>query len=165
MKICLKIIILILLGINLYAHELDITIKDNKDNTMTITALFNTGESAAGVLLRLEDKKTKEILYEKRLPTDNKLIVDIPKFAYLIILDEGDNDLTIKEGIPPKEGFQEQKKEKKKEKKQKSRLDTQLSTSKAITVSIFIAFLLLFATIFVSIKNTNKLIKELQNKR
>ncbi|MGB7401294.1 MAG: hypothetical protein WA916_01865 [Arcobacter sp.] len=161
MKIYLKIITLILLGLNLYAHELDITIKDNKDNTMTITALFNTGESAAGVLLRLEDKKTKEILYEKRLPTDNKLIVDIPKFAYLIILDEGDNDLTIKEGIPPKEGFQEQKKEK----KQKSRLDTQLSTSKAITVSIFIAFLLLFATIFVSIKNTNKLIKELQNKR
>ncbi|MGB5918543.1 hypothetical protein [Arcobacter sp.] len=161
MKIYLKIITLILLGLNLYAHELDITIKDNKDNTMTITALFNTGESAAGVLLRLEDKKTKEILYEKRLPTDNKLIVDIPKFAYLIILDEGDNDLTIKEGIPPKEGFQEQKKEK----KQKSRLNTQLSTSKAITISIFIAFLLLFATIFVSMKNTNKLIKELQNKR
>lgn len=161
MKIYLKIIILILLAINLYAHELDITIKDNKDNTMTIIALFNTGESAAGVLLRLEDKKTKEVLYEKRLPTDNKLTVDIPKFAYLIILDEGDNDLTIKEGIPPKEGFQEQKKVK----KQKSRLDTQLSTSKAITVSIFIAFLLLFATIFVSMKNTNKLIKELQNKR
>ncbi|WP_419768166.1 hypothetical protein [Arcobacter sp.] len=161
MKIYLKIIILILLAINLYAHELDITIKDNKDNTMTIIALFNTGESAAGVLLRLEDKKTKEVLYEKRLPPDNKLTVDIPKFAYLIILDEGDNDLTIKEGIPPKEGFQEQKKVK----KQKSRLDTQLSTSKAITVSIFIAFLLLFATIFVSMKNTNKLIKELQNKR
>jgi hypothetical protein len=158
MKIYLKIIVLILLGLNLHAHELDINIEDNKDNTITITTLFNTGESAAGVLLKLEDKKTKEILFEKRVPSNNKIVVSIPKTPYLIVLDEGDDDLTIKEGIPPKEGFQEQKKE-------KTRLDTQLSSSKAITISIAIAFLLLFATIFISIKNTNKLIKELQSKR
>ncbi|ADG92215.1 conserved hypothetical protein [Arcobacter nitrofigilis DSM 7299] len=161
MKIYLKIITLILLGLNLYAHELDIKVKDNNDNTMTITALFNTGESAAGVLLKLEDKLTKEILYEQRIPSNNKLVIDIPKIAYLIVLDEGDDDITIKEGIPPKEGFQEQNSKK----KEKKRTDAQFSTSKAITISIAIAFLLLFATIFISIRNTNKLMKMLNNKR
>lgn len=156
------LILFILLFFTTYtsAHELEVKIIDNKDNTITIFALLNTGESAAGVLIKLEDKKTKEVLFQKRLPSNNQLIVNIPKTAYTIIFDEGDDDLTIKEGIPPKEGFKKQK-----EKKGKSRINTQLSTSKAVTFSIIIAFLLLLLTIFISKKNTEKILKELQNKR
>jgi hypothetical protein len=162
MKKYLILFLLFLLNTNINAHELEVNIIDNKNNTMTIFALLNTGESSAGILVRLEDKKTKETIFEKRFPSDNKLIVDIPKFAYIIVFDEGDDDLTIKEGIPPKEGFQKQKIE---QKKTKSRTNTQISTSNAVTISIAIAFFLLLLTIFVSIRNTNKLLKELQNKR
>lgn len=162
MKKYLILFLLFLLNTNINAHELEVNIIDNKNNTITIKALVNTGESAAGILVKLEDKKTKEVIFQKRLPSNNQLTTDIPKSDYIIVFDEGDDDLTIKEGIPPKEGFQKQKIE---QKKTKSRTNTQVSASNAVTISITIAFLLLFATIFVSIRNTNKLLKELQNKR
>lgn len=154
--------LLFLLNLNIYAHELDVKIIDNKDNTITISALLNTGESAAGVLVRLENKKTKEILYEKRLPTNNQLTTNIPKVDYIIVLDEGDDDLTIEKGIPHKEGFQEKEK---KDAKKKRREDAQLSTSNAVVFSIFSALILLTLTIFIGKRNTEKLIKELQKKR
>lgn len=161
MKKYLILFLLLILYTNINAHELEVNVIDNKNNTITISALLNTGESAVGVLVRLEDKNTKEIIFQKRLPKSNQLTTNIPKVAYIIVFDEGDDDLTIEEGIPPKEGFQEQKKKEKK----KSRGDAQISTNNAVVFSIIIAFLLLLSIMFIGKRNTDKLIKELQNKR
>ncbi|AXX91399.1 hypothetical protein CPU12_03055 [Malaciobacter molluscorum LMG 25693] len=157
MKKIVKIVIILLIPYFLYAHELEMNIVNNNDNTLTISGMFNTGETAAGALLKLEAKNTKEILFQKRLPSSNSLRVTIPTIEYMIILNGGDDDIVKKEGIAPKGGFKKEHSQKK-----ASRTNANIATSKAVTISIAIAFLLLFATIFISIKNTNKLLKEIE---
>jgi hypothetical protein len=169
MKKILKIIFLILVPIYLFGHELIMNITDNKNDTVTVNGKFNTGEDITGALLQLKSTISNEVLFEKRFLSNNEITFDIPKIPYQIILiDESDGDEIVKAGIPPKEGFKDTEKIKPKENPNKeqrpSRNMMQISSSMAVTVSIILAFILLLATIIVSIKNTNKLINELQNK-
>lgn len=169
MKKSLKIIFFILVPIYLFGHELIMNITDNKNNTVTVNGKFNTGEDITGALLQLKSTISNEVLFEKRFSSNNAITFDIPKIPYQIsLIDESDGDEIVKDGIPPKEGFKDVEKIKPKEnsnKEQKpSRNMMQISSSMAVTVSIILAFILLLATIVVSIKNTNKLINELQNK-
>lgn len=158
MRIKLNIIMLMLLPLFLYSHSLLLNIMDNEDGTILISGGFNTGESAAGAMVRIKDTSSDEILYEKRLGSEGEAIIKIPKIPYEVILDGGKGHIIVKDGIPPKEGFIIKEKKKKK----KSRINAEFSTSKAVTVSITIAFILLFATIFMSARNTNRLIREIK---
>lgn len=47
MKKYLKILILMLLPLSIFAHELEVEIVDNKDGTFTILGQFNTGEKCS----------------------------------------------------------------------------------------------------------------------
>ncbi|OCM00172.1 hypothetical protein AAX29_00170 [Aliarcobacter thereius] len=164
-----KIAILLLSPLYIFAHSLVLYVDDNKDGTITIAGEFNTGESAAGALILLEALHSGEILFQKRL-TDDDLIVDIPKIPYKIVLDGGGADhQEEKIGVPPPNGFDKveekvAKQEPKKEQKP-SRSLIKLSSSTAVNVSIILAFVLLFATIFISIRNTNKILKKLENNK
>lgn len=160
MKNLLMILTFIILPINIYAHSLLLNVFDNDDGTITISGAFNTGESAQGALLKLESINTGEILFQKRLPDEGELTINIPKIAYQIVLDGGPGHKVVKQGIAPQDGFI--KEEVKKEKKKRSKTDMQISSSKAVTYSIVLAFILLFATMFVSIRNTNKILKEIR---
>ncbi|DAB33485.1 MAG TPA: hypothetical protein CFH82_10385 [Sulfurospirillum sp. UBA12182] len=154
-------IFMLLLPFYLYAHTLVLSVFDNGDDTINIKGMFNTGESAAGAMVRLEALSSHEVLFEQRLSDESELVTKIPEVPYIIILDGGPGHSTKHEGIPPKEGFkQEVKKQVKAKKPQEkpNRMSMKLSSSVAVNVSILIAFILLFATIFVSVRNTNKLL-------
>ncbi|NVJ54699.1 MAG: hypothetical protein HWD90_13525 [Campylobacteraceae bacterium] len=159
----IKLIMILLLPATLYSHSLLLNIFDNNDGTITVEGMFNTGESAAGAFVKLKATNSGEILYEKRLPDSNELTIKIPKVQYQVFLDGGPGHTVIKEGIPPQGGFIKEEKKAKKNNNSK-RMNTTISSSKAVTISIVVAFILLFATIFISIRNTNKLVKELQTK-
>ncbi len=159
MKKYLQLIILTLLPLSIFAHELEVKIVDNTDGTFTIHGQFNTGESAAGALVILEALNSNKVLKEARLDDDGKLTLKIPQEPYQIIFDDEDEEhKIIKTGVEPIGGF---KKEEIKQ-KQQSKTNMQISSSNAVTICIIIAFILLFATIFISIKNTNKLLNELK---
>jgi hypothetical protein len=161
MKIKLNIILLILLPLSLYSHSLLLNIMDNKDGTILVSGAFDTGESAAGAMVKIQAINSDEILYQKRLDNEGELNLKIPKVPYQIILDAGEGeDIIAKDGIPPKEGFIVDTK-----KKKNTKGNSDVSTSNAVIISIIIAFILLFATLFMSAKNTNALIRELQNNR
>ncbi|WP_026804076.1 hypothetical protein [Aliarcobacter lanthieri] len=164
-----KIAILLLTPLYVFAHSLVLYVDDNKDGTITIAGEFNTGESAAGALVKLEALHSGEILFQQRL-TDDEIIVDIPKIPYKIVLDGGGADhQEEKIGIPPPNGFDKVeekvvKTEAKKEQKPNRSL-LQISSSPAVTISIVLAFILLFATMLVSIRNTNKILKKLEDSK
>ena len=166
MKIIFKIVLILLTPLYIFAHDLVVNLYDNKDGTMQIEGKFNTGESAAGVLVKINTIHSNETIFQQRL-TEDKLIVNIPKIAYKVILiDEVDGDFIEKIGIEPPQGFEkvEQivKTEAKKEQKPSRNL-LQISSSPAVTISIILSFILLFATILISIRNTNKILKKLDN--
>ncbi|MBL3519723.1 hypothetical protein ACNSOP_02300 [Aliarcobacter lanthieri] len=164
-----KIAIFLLTPLYIFAHSLVLYVDDNKDGTITIAGEFNTGESAAGALVKLEALHSGEILFQQRL-TDDEIIVDIPKIPYKIVLDGGGADhQEEKIGIPPPSGFDKVeekvvKTEAKKEQKPNRSL-IQISSSPAVTISIVLAFILLFATMLVSIRNTNKILKKLEDSK
>ncbi len=164
MKKIYKLLLILVLPISLYSHSLLLNLIANEDGTMTIVGGFNTGESAAGALIKLEALSSGEILFQQRLSDSSELTVDIPNIPYQVILDGGPGHTVSKEGIEPEEGFIKPKKEQVKKKERPSRANAQISSSKAVTISILIAFILLFATIIISVINTNKLMKELQSK-
>lgn len=166
MKKLFEISLILFTPIYLFAHSLVLSLYDNNDGTISVVGEFNTGESAAGALVKLEAIHSGEILFQQRL-TDDEMVITIPKIPYKVILDGGEGHTQEKMGIAPQNGFEkvEEKKELKTETKKEekpSRNLMQISSSPAVTISIVLAFVLLFATIFISIKNTNKLLKEIQ---
>lgn len=168
MKKFINIIFLILTPIYLLGHSLVMNTIDNKNNTVTVNGKFDTGEDITGALLQLKSTISNEILFEKRFSSTNEITFDIPNIPYqIVLLDESDGDETVKEGIPPKDGFKNiqklQVKENIKKEEKPSRNLIQISSSTAVTVIIICAFILLFATIIVGIRNTNKLLNELKN--
>lgn len=164
MKKLILIVAIFIFPTFIQAHSLLLNVFDNEDNTITVEGIFNTGESGAGALIQLKSKNSNKILYEKRLPDESELTIKIPSEPYLIILDGGKGHKVKKEGIAPIDGFKKVDKDKEEKKDKTEKLNSEISTSKAITFSIIGAFLLLFATILISIKNTNKILKEIQNK-
>ena len=125
--------------------------------------IFNTGELAIGAQIKLESINTGKILYIKRFPNKGKLIINIPKEPYIIVLNGGPRYIIKKKGLAPIEGFST-----KVLKKNKTKLDSEIIKSKrtsTLPIVIFglaVAFLLLLLTIFISMRNTNKLIRELR---
>ena len=164
MKKLTTIVFLLITQMYLFGHSLVLNVFDNGDNTISIEGAFNTGESAAGALVRIELIESGEVIVKQRLSDDEEFTIEIPQFPYNIILDGGPGHTVEKVGIPPQNGFKkvETNTEKPKKEKRPSKASMEVSSSHAITISIIIAFILLFATIIISIKNTNKLINELR---
>lgn len=163
MKKLLTLILLFIACINLNAHSLLMNLMDNEDNTITVAGEFTTGELAIGALVRLESLATGEVLYKKRLPDSSELIIDIPKEPYQVVLDGGPNHQVVKDGIAPINGFS-------KESIKKASNNVNLSTTRAFsnqwsnpTIVLFIlAFILILLTMYFSMKNTNKILKQIK---
>ena len=166
MKFFLKLLLILILPISINAHSLLLNVFDNEDNTITVEGIFNTGESAAGALIQLTSISSEEIIYEKRLSEESELTIEIPKEPYLIILMGGPGHKITKNGIPPLAGFAKSTSDtkEKNKKKRSDKLNIDLSSSTAVNISITSAFILLFLTIFISIRNTNKILKEIKKK-
>ncbi|NQY20140.1 MAG: hypothetical protein HRT40_02335 [Campylobacteraceae bacterium] len=165
MKKLLKLLLILILPISINAHSLLLNVFDNEDNTITVEGIFNTGESASGALIQLRYISSEEIIYEKRLSDESELTIKIPKEPYLIILRGGPGHKIVKNGIPPLDGFiKKSSASKEKNKNKNEKLNVDLSSSNAVNISIISAFILLFLTIFISIRNTNKILKEIRKK-
>lgn len=158
-----KILLLsILLYTNIHAHTLLLNIFDNKDNTITIEAGFDTGATAEGALIRLEALSNKEVLYKKRLPQESEITVKIPKEDYQVVLDAGKGHIIIKEGIAPKNGFSKKTILKKSIIPIIKNKDKKLSLESKIQISFALAFFLIFLSLYLCTRNTKKLILELK---
>lgn len=155
-------VISLILNTNIHAHTLLLNIFDNKDNTITIEAGFDTGATAEGALIRLESLKSKEIIYKKRLPQESELRVQIPNEAYQVVLDAGSGHIITKIGIAPNNGFTKNKVFKKKIIDSPKIQEKELSLEAKTQISFALAFFLIFLSIFIGTKNTNKLIRELK---
>jgi len=164
-----KIAIFLLTPLYMLAHSLVLGIYNNNDGTLSIVGEFNTGESAAGALVKLQALHSGEILFQQRL-TDDELVVEIPKIPYKVVLDGGDGHIDEKIGVAPPSGFEKlEVKENPKPHTQKhdtpNRMSIKISSSLAVNVSIIFGFILLFATMFISMKNTNKLLEEIKKSK
>jgi len=167
MKKIITLITIFIIPVSIFAHSLLLNVFDNEDNTITVEGIFNTGESASGAYIILENTYTSEVLYKKRLPSSSELTIKIPDVKYKIILDGGPGHQVVKEGIAPINGFKkeniENKQKNTKKQEKKSRVDSQISANPIISISIALAFLTLFATILISIRNTNKILLKINN--
>lgn len=147
-----KVLIFLLVLTSLFAHKIVLNVIDNEDNTITIIGGYDTGQSAANALVRLESISSGKVLYEKRLSDESEMRVKIPNEPYKIVLDGGAGHTQIKEGIAPKGGFKTKKAKNTKHKTQ----NQQLNIAYIITLLVAIVFMIL--TMFFSYKNTQKLI-------
>ncbi len=155
------LVLMVLIPSFIYAHSLLLNVFDNQDNTITVEGVFNTGELASGAQIRLESLISDKILYKKRLPDEGELIIQIPKEPYNIVMNGGAGHQIVKKGIAPIEGFKKELNNKIKTQVSKPNKQKD-SSSKIILIAVVTAILLLFITIFISIRNTNKLMRELK---
>lgn len=163
-----KILIVLSLFCTLgFSHNLIMEVLDNEDNTLTIVGAYNTGDKAAGAMIRLESLITGKILYKQRLPYESELTMAIPSEAYQIVLDGGPDHIIIEKGISPKEGFVikvgEMQTDASSETVQLSQAMNNTNTWNNLTVVLFIMCLLLFSlAIYFSFKNTEKIVNEIR---
>ena len=136
------------------SHTLVLNLMDNEDGTIQISSMFNTGQSAAGALVKAKLINSDKIIYEKRLPEEGEINFKIPNSPYLVILDGGPGHSIQKEGIPPKEGYKEDIKKQKKIAKQSNNFDNKILVK---LVLWFISFLLIILIVFLYFKNTRRL--------
>jgi len=140
---------------------------DNEDDTVTVVGQFSTGQVALDAMVRFEALNTGEILYKKRLPESGELDVKIPTQAYQIVLDGGPGHTIVKDGIAPIKGYTINKNIQKKGDKEKSTLSQNMTTkdiwSWAYIVLISITFLLIALTIYYSKRNTDKILRMIEN--
>ena len=161
-KLLINLLLLITMISTSYAHTLLLNVFDNEDNTITIEGVFNTGQLAVGAQIRLEALSNGNILYKERLPDESEITIDIPKEPYQVVLDGGPGHQIVQNGPEPIGGFTKEIKTNKKAKLSQPR-EGKKQWSLALIVTISLAFTLLFLTIFISIKNTNKLMKQLKH--
>lgn len=164
-KKLISIILLCLIPSFLFSHTLILNLDDNEDGTILIQGVFNTGQLAPGAEVRVESLVTGKILFKKRLPDESELIIDIPKEPYQVVLDGGPGHQVVKEGIEPKGGFSEELSKKGKEVKVSQPRSSMQGLPPEMIISVAVAFVLLFITIFISIRNTNKLVRQLEKSR
>lgn len=165
----MKKIILIFLMIfsTLFAHEeLSLEIVDNKNNTITIIGDEEHHQGLAGALIKVESLISGDILFKERLPIESKLTIPIPKEPYQVVLDTP-NEILIKVGIAPLEGFKQEQQLKADEviaKLSKEHHDEDEWNS--ITILFFsICVLFFILAIYFSRKSANKILEALkQNK-
>ena len=147
----------------IYAHTLLLNVFLNDDNTISIEGAFSTGQKAQGALIILEALSDGKILYKKRLPEISELRVKIPDEPYQVVLDAGSGHRIIKAGIAPNTGFKNKVLQNKTVPQTKEKNNIILITNIQIQVAFAFAFFLIILSIILSSRNTNKLIKELQN--
>ena len=100
-----KIFIFFIFNISLLAHdEFTLEIIDNKNNTITIIGDEEHKQGLAGALIKVESLISGEILFKDRLPKESKITIDIPKEPYQVVLDTHE-EIVVKIGIAPIEGF------------------------------------------------------------
>ncbi|NQY22526.1 MAG: hypothetical protein HRT41_00700 [Campylobacteraceae bacterium] len=157
------LIFLLVFSANLYAHTLLLNVFLNDDNTISIEGAFSTGQKAQGALITLEALSDGKILYKKRLPEISELRVKIPDEPYQVVLDAGSGHRIIKAGIEAKTGFKNKGVRNKIAPQTKEKNNAVLITNIQIQVAFAFAFFLIILSIILSSRNTNKLIKELQN--
>ena len=165
MKPKLILIFLLVFSPNLYSHTLLLNVFLNDDNTINIEGAFSTGQKAQGALIILEALNDGKVLYKKRLPEISELRVKIPTEPYQVVLDAGSGHRIIKQGLSPKEGFSNKVTQNRISPKREEKNNTVLITNIQIQVAFAFAFFLIILSIILSSRNTNKLIKELQNSK
>ena len=141
------------------AHNLILNVYRNVDDTVTIEAGYDTGNTAAGAMVRLESLATGEILFEERLPQESEVTLAIPDEPYRIVLDGGPEHTVMEEGIPPEKGFSDMAAEEKKSVEAKA-----AGVGVPFVILITLAFGLLLLTIFISIRNTNKILEAISQR-
>jgi len=159
-------IILLLLATNIYAHTLIMNIIDNEDDTITIVGEFSTGQSAVDAMIRIEALNNGDTLFAKRLPDEGEITLDIPQEPYQVVLDGGPGHIIVKEGIAPLKGFTVVSSNTKAEKKELSKTMTSRNNwSLPYIVLISFTLLLVGLSIYVSKRNTDKIIKMIQENK
>ncbi len=160
MKIKL-ILVFLLISLNLSAHTLLMDVIDNEDNTITVVGAFSTGEKTVGALVKLESLISGEVLYQKRLPDESELTIEIPKEQYQVVLDGGPGHTVVKEGFAPLEGFTKKTSTETSSKKlSQNQHGALINTSVIVLFSI--AFVLLALTLYFSARNTKILTAQLK---
>ena len=151
-KTILFLLIALLTPIIAFAHSLILSVIDNGDDTITIIGKFDTGALAEGAMVRLESESSGKVIFTERLPQESELTLAIPKEPYQIILDGGPGHISVKSGIPPRDGFAVETKKNAKTMKNEG-------WSTAMVVTIGTAFGLFLLTIYISMSNTKKIIE------
>jgi len=165
MKKILSTLCLLILT-NLYGHTLIMNMMDNEDDTITVEGMFSTGESAVDAMIRIEALNSGEVLFQKRLPDEGELILDIPKEPYQVVLDGGPGHIIVKEGIAPMKGFASVTTNSKPQKKELSKTMTSRdSWSLPYIVLISLTLLLVGLGIYFSKRNTDKILKMIQENK
>ncbi|NVJ54554.1 MAG: hypothetical protein HWD90_12765 [Campylobacteraceae bacterium] len=158
-----SILVFLLISLNLSAHTLLMDVIDNEDNTITVVGAFSTGEKTVGALVKLESLVSGEVLYQKRLPQESELTIEIPKEQYQVVLDGGPGHTVVKEGFAPLEGFTKKaSKEVSTNKLSQTQQGAVINTSVVVLFSI--AFILLALTLYFSARNTKMLTAQIKSK-
>lgn len=156
-----SILVFLLISLNLSAHTLLMDVIDNEDNTITVVGAFSTGEKTVGALVKLESLTSGEVLYQKRLPDESELTIEIPKEQYQVVLDGGPGHTVVKEGFAPLEGFTKKTSTETSSKKlSQNQHGALINTSVIVLFSI--AFVLLGLTLYFSARNTKMLTAQLK---
>lgn len=156
-----KIVLFLFFTSFLLAHTLLVQVINNEDNTITIKGEFNTGEDAAGALLKLESLISDEILFSQRLPQESEITLKIPLEPYQIILDAGPGHIVVKKGVEPLEGFSEELKEKAKRHKA-SKNSLNIESAYLTNIFLILCFIMFVLSLYFSNKNTNKILRQLK---
>ncbi|WP_418186432.1 hypothetical protein [Aliarcobacter lanthieri] len=155
-----KIFVLLTLTLSLCAHELLLFVEDNKDNTITVAGEFDTGDDAAGAMVRIESLISGDVLFQQRLPKESEITIDIPKEPYQVVLDGGSGHTLVKEGIAPLEGYSEELKAKSKQVTVPQNVSHERDN---VTIVFFTICIILFGlTIYFSNRNTNRILQQLK---
>ena len=154
--------------ITIFAHdEYFLNIIDNKNNTVTIIGYDDHKDGIEGTLIKLESLVNGTILYQERLPKESKIVVSIPKEPYRIVLDTGNGNILIKDGIVPKEGFlMKQNIDSKSNIEVTKKQDSLDSEWNFLTISFFSLCLISFLlSIYFSNRNTNIILEKIKLNR
>lgn len=155
----MKFILMIILCMgSLFSHTLLLNLVDNKDGSIQIEAAFNTGQTAAGALVKIESLYSGKILFEERLPDESELKFQIPFEPYSVILGGGRGHRIVKNGPAPIGGF------KKEAKISISKEKKAFKSSSTLAILWGIACLILSLILFFWIWNSHKLMTILKNR-
>jgi hypothetical protein len=103
-----------------------------------------------------------KVLFQQRLGLESELTIKIPEEPYRIVLDGGPGHVAVKEGIAPQKGFSVQP-DPPGQKTKNAHSHGKPDLSPAYFITLGLVFCFLFLTLFTCRKNTNKLIKAIQN--
>lgn len=148
----------ILLTASLFSHKLVLNLEDNEDGSIQVLGAFDTGESAAGALIKVESLLTGALLFEKRLPDESEMQVKIPLEPYKVIIAGGNGHRVEKKGPAPLKGFT-------KKVQRKTMINKKVSKStNTLAILWSICILILSLILYFWIKNTKELILLLKNR-